>query len=395
MELCNITCCPGRQISCVSDHVYYIGGRITAPHKTLPAFRGGMRSNGTNGSLVSGPPYLVTEERSSPALEHEAMQYLSFVLSAHLHEQLLLYTLTKSAQDTSTIPFTDFKIFGMTNCGQQVKFFQMEIRPAERSQSRTDGYRYIRYDLVKIADLDLTREEDCEALKSWMNYIHHWALTVHMPMMKAKAKEVLNTEPDTSEAWIGKLLRTAFYHDKQTDEAKTLKYRILEDRVDPLYFDARPTRKGENSAHISISSPETILSTPSRTKVLKRNNKPARSQLNPAQSTLLPNNDIAPSTKSTSISQLEGVSDSTEKYNTEAKQARGRTSPRHILAERSLNTIRSSNISAILEPGKTNAQVERPESRAFEQSATSTPRLLKSTAISKLPPSATKSRILS
>lgn len=241
MELCDIIWVPGRQICCVPDHVYCIGERVTAAHKVLPAFRGGMRLNGKTGRLVSGPPYLVTEEKSSPDFEHEAMQYLSFVLSAHLHEQLLLYTLTKSAQETSTIPFADFKIFGMTNCGQQVKFFQMGIRTAERSQSLDDGHRYIRYDLVEIADLDLTCKDDCEALKDWMNYIHHWGLTVHMPIMKAKAQEILTTQPDTSESWEGKLLRTAFYHDEETDKANTLKFRFLEDGFDPLYFDARST----------------------------------------------------------------------------------------------------------------------------------------------------------
>ncbi|KAH6706203.1 hypothetical protein BKA61DRAFT_580466 [Leptodontidium sp. MPI-SDFR-AT-0119] len=331
MELCDIIWVPGRQICCVPDHVYCIGERVTAAHK--------------------------------------------------------------SAQETSTIPFADFKIFGMTNCGQQVKFFQMGIRTAERSQSLDDGHRYIRYDLVEIADLDLTCKDDCEALKDWMNYIHHWGLTVHMPIMKAKAQEILTTQPNTSESWEGKLLRTAFYHDEETDKANTLKFRFLEDGFDPLYFDARSTRKGKGSAHVSTSFPNTIPSTSSCTKVSQRVTKPTRTQVNPTQSTLLPNNSLPPSTKYTSTSQPEAISKSREKPKSAAKRTRGSALPRQILAERSLNTIHSSTPSPIMDAGKAYAEVERPESGAIQQSTTSTPRISKSTSTSKLPTSGTKSKL--
>ncbi|KAG4438384.1 hypothetical protein IFR05_006146 [Cadophora sp. M221] len=204
---------------CVPDRVYFIGAQFEPGYAKLSAFRNGIFRDD---ALASYPPYLVTEDKPAPdrSKNHgkEAEHYIAFVLSALLHDQLLLWSLTEEAQKTSTIPFHEFKIFGMTNCGHQVKIFQMSVRPYKEPQKTPNKDKppkldYIRYLLTQIAELNLVHLSDCDKLKTWVNHIHNWGSTIHKEDLAAKAMEVRKGGHVNTESWKKKLDRMVFIYD--------------------------------------------------------------------------------------------------------------------------------------------------------------------------------------
>ncbi|KAL5328725.1 hypothetical protein ACEPPN_002228 [Leptodophora sp. 'Broadleaf-Isolate-01'] len=220
------------------DHVYFIGGQFDPGYAKLPAFRNGIFHDDT---LVSYPPYLVTEDKPTPDRSKnygkEAEQYIAFVLCALLHDQLLLWSLTEEAQKTSTIPFHEFKIFGMTNCGHQVKIFQMSVRPYKESQKTPNKDKppkpdYIRYLLTQIAELNLVHLSDCDKLKTWVNHIHNWGSTIHKESLAAKAAEVRKGGHVNTESWKKKLDRTVFIYDTK----EKIAFQLLGSDNHPLFL---------------------------------------------------------------------------------------------------------------------------------------------------------------
>ncbi|KAH9223364.1 hypothetical protein DL95DRAFT_454134 [Leptodontidium sp. 2 PMI_412] len=223
---------------CLPDHVYFIGGQFDPGYAKLPAFRNGIFHDDT---LVSYPPYLVTEDKPAPDRSKnygkEAEQYIAFVLCALLHDQLLLWSLTEEAQKTSTIPFHEFKIFGITNCGHQVKIFQMSVRPYKESQKTPNKDKlpkpdYIRYLLTQIAELNLVHLSDCDKLKTWVNHIHNWGSTIHKESLAAKAAEVRKEGHVNTESWKKKLDRTVFIYDTK----EKIAFQLLGSDNHPLFL---------------------------------------------------------------------------------------------------------------------------------------------------------------
>ncbi|KAH7317251.1 hypothetical protein BKA65DRAFT_515641 [Rhexocercosporidium sp. MPI-PUGE-AT-0058] len=237
------------QAYCRPDHCFYVYQQLGRDENKLPAMRGGAQHTGGTDTC---PPYLITEAKCSDASggERAARQYLAFVMASLLHEKLLLWHMTEKAQANTAIPSDDeaLQVFGMTNCGKNTKIFRMNIRRGHKSDSERKERRYARYDLMRLADLDLTKDKDCEELKMWMNYIHYWGLTVHKEALSAKAAEAVSGPVLSTPGYPEFLSRVAFYYDTTT----TLKFEILTVDSSALHTKAR---SAASTKCMSIATP--------------------------------------------------------------------------------------------------------------------------------------------
>ncbi|KAH7378636.1 hypothetical protein BKA64DRAFT_687506, partial [Cadophora sp. MPI-SDFR-AT-0126] len=244
---------PGVQTSCLPDRCYYVRRQLHEDEEVLPSIR---TTAHTMTGVETGPPYLVTEDKR-PARkggEKEALQYLALVTASLLHEQLLLWSMGKEAHAKNEISLDDagLQIFGMTNWGENVKLFRMAIRPSSQEELNRLGNtkRYARYDLTRLGAFNLKNEEKCERLKTCMNYIHWWGLTVHKNAVAVKAEDALRGPAKTIEGYLERLPKIAFFYTSPT----TLGFHTLSDGGRPPLSALGSTTYSPSPLHTSIST---------------------------------------------------------------------------------------------------------------------------------------------
>ncbi|PVH67385.1 hypothetical protein DL98DRAFT_662650 [Cadophora sp. DSE1049] len=259
---CEVVWLQDDEKACTPDHFYYVCKQnLEKDLEDLPGFRVGKTYDNCT---IACPPYLVTEEKPDKQQEDEARHYIAFVGAALLHEHLLLWHMTDEAQaqDNSAIPFHTFEIYVMTNCAKAVKIFRMFVRPFDETLESTG----VRFDMVVVANLDLDREAHGKVLKVWMNFIHHWGLTVHTPEMIRKGREVVSGTEMNKQGWDDRISSIAFFYDTATK----IKFKIVNKENNPLFnsdsFD-HPEEAGtlDNASNeISANSEEIVSSEDTR-----------------------------------------------------------------------------------------------------------------------------------
>lgn len=207
------------------DHSYFIlpelerDRNLIAKYSHLPAFRGGLAQKGRN---ISGPPYLLTEEKSSVEDETGARQYLAFLGSTLLQERLLLRHLTDQAQEKSEVEFDDsLCLYLITNCGPVSTAYEMKIRdgnPKSKNQepnkcdNRASVGKYVRFDMRRLDSFNTDNVTDCEALKKCVNFIHWWGLTVHKDAIMTEGFKAAESGYCRRGGWKRGLSEIAFYY---------------------------------------------------------------------------------------------------------------------------------------------------------------------------------------
>jgi hypothetical protein len=216
--------------TCWPDHCYFVLPELTAQaqlrnYTTLPGFRTGLSHNNR---IISCPPYFITEDKAWADFECEARQYLAFIAAFLLQERLLLRHLTDKAQDELEIHFDEsLCVYAMTNCGPVSTIYKMIVRNEFTNLGDSKVKKAVRFDLVKLCDMDLTIEAHCEQLKVWVNYIHHWGKTVHMPAVMAEGSEASQSKYYINGGWKETLARKSFYYSATGIAFETLEYDYL------------------------------------------------------------------------------------------------------------------------------------------------------------------------
>lgn len=220
LPLCKQVWAIENEKKCKPDHCYYVCENISAFWRSLPAFRGGIINKQR---LISCPPYLVTEEKSEDSHSDAARHYLCLILGCLLYERLLLRHMEDQAQATSEISSIDLCLYGMTNCGQQVTIYKMFVRAnvnAPKSPKRP-----VRFDLNILDVLDITIEAEGDKLKTWINFIHYWGMTIHKPAVMAEGFKAFEGMFHQKNGWEERLASTAFYY---TAKSNTLSFETVD-----------------------------------------------------------------------------------------------------------------------------------------------------------------------
>jgi len=141
---------------------------------------------------------------------HFAAENYSALMSAYLlHERLLRWITKNESKDSNNpVKFNDsLAVHCITCCGPACKIWRMSIRPMKTSLNLEP----IRYDMQRLATLDLEQRNGIQRLCDWINTLNALALTVQFKDIIADVKEALanRTNPTSnvrySFSWTSKI----------------------------------------------------------------------------------------------------------------------------------------------------------------------------------------------
>ena len=244
------------------DHSYFILPELEHDrglinnYTHLPAFRSGLARKGR---MISGPSYLLTEEKSSVEDETGARQYLAFIGSSLLQERLLLRYLTDEAQEKSEVQFDDsLCVYLITNCGPVSTVYEMKIRD-ENPRSKNQGpnkygnkasvKKYVRFDMRRLNSFNTSTVNGCDDLKKCVNFIHWWGLTVHKDAIMTEGLKAIQSDYCRRGGWERGLSEKAFFY---TSNGIGFTTSGLQDAMaEPMHTAATPT----SSKNLTTASP--------------------------------------------------------------------------------------------------------------------------------------------